>query len=225
MRSGGGGHDRLRRHRLALASNDKYPVAGFGLSLYVEDTSADISQPQTGRYIAKMCRALGMEVIVAARKNADAESLPNGHHNNSNGAAADPPRLPFDEVLRCSTVLMLALPLSPSSTNLISTAEFKLMHPSAVLVNISRGGIVDEPALLAALREGRVYGYGTDVFAREPAGSDADSVLLSAEARGLNLALTPHLAWLGDLTMVNIQTAARENIKNFVAGTDVNVIA
>ncbi|KAK2014436.1 D-isomer specific 2-hydroxyacid dehydrogenase [Colletotrichum eremochloae] len=160
-----------------------------------------------GQRVAKMCRALGMEVLVAARKDA-APSSP----------AAAVPRVPFDEVLRRATVLFLIVPLTPDTRNLISGRELALMRSDAVVVNVGRGGTVDEAALLAALRAGGIAGAATDVFEVEPAGSGQDSVLLGDGARGVNLTLTPHLAWCADQTRVNIRRVVGENIRQFTSG-------
>ncbi|WDK13355.1 D-isomer specific 2-hydroxyacid dehydrogenase [Colletotrichum graminicola] len=157
-----------------------------------------------GQRLAKLCGALGMEVLVAARKDA--------------AAAAAIPRVPFDEVLRRATVLFLVVPLTPDTRDLISGRELALMRSDAVVVNVGRGGTVNEAALLAALRAGGIAGAATDVFEVEPAGSGRDSVLLGEDARGVNLTLTPHLAWCADQTRVNIRRVVGENITLFARG-------
>lgn len=98
------------------------------------------------------------------------------------------------------------------------------MRPDAVIVNIARGGIVNEEAVVTALSSRQVFGYGTDVFTREPAGSDVDSVLLSKEVRGLNLTLTSHLAWCSDMTIQNVQRKVHENVRAFVEGEGGHVV-
>jgi lactate dehydrogenase-like 2-hydroxyacid dehydrogenase len=174
-----------------------------------------------------------MKVMLAERKMTSAkagEGKQNGEESNtttqsngtiarSNGETAGQIRVPFAEVLKQATVLMLALPLTPSSQDLISEAELSQMRPDAVIVNISRGGIVDERALVAALQERRIYGYGTDVYQIEPAGNEADSVLLGQDLKGLNLVLTPHLAWYGDTTMVNMRGFLKGHVENFAKGS------
>ncbi|KAK1986460.1 D-isomer specific 2-hydroxyacid dehydrogenase [Colletotrichum cereale] len=169
-----------------------------------------------GQRVAKMCRALGMEVLVAARKDAAPPSA--GPGPGPAAAAATVPRVPFDEVLGRATVLFLVVPLTPDTRNLVSGRELALMRPDAVVVNVGRGGTVDEAALLAALRAGGIAGAATDVFEVEPAGSGRDSVLLGDGARGVNLTLTPHLAWCADQTRVNIRRVVGENIRLFASG-------
>ncbi|KAF9872769.1 glycerate dehydrogenase [Colletotrichum karsti] len=167
-----------------------------------------------GQRIAQMCEALGMQVLVAARKTAPSSTpLTNG-----TTAAHAKARTPFDEVLRRATTLFLVVPLTPETKNLIGAEELSTMRSDAVVINVGRGGTVDERALLAALRERRLYGAATDVYEVEPAGSGEDSVLLGEEARGVNLTLTPHLAWCADQTRVNIRRVVGENVRGFVRG-------
>ncbi|KAK1673894.1 D-isomer specific 2-hydroxyacid dehydrogenase [Colletotrichum godetiae] len=182
-----------------------------------------------GQRVDKMCRALGMEVLVAARKSDAAGSAMDGNGNgNENGPAAaaatqpngngDTHRTPFAEVLRRATTLFLIVPLTAETKNLVGEAEMATMRPDAVIINVGRGGTVNEAALVAALREGRISGAATDVYEVEPAGSGRDSVLLGKEAKSLNLTLTPHLAWCADQTRVNIRRVVGENVRLFFGG-------
>lgn len=100
-----------------------------------------------------------MTVLLAERKGITAPSV-------------RPGRTDFTTALQTSTVVVLTLPLSPSTTNLISTPELALMRPDALLINVSRGGIVDEVALVEALREKKIAGVATDVYIEEPAGRE-----------------------------------------------------
>ncbi|MBI3329079.1 MAG: phosphoglycerate dehydrogenase [Nitrospinae bacterium] len=95
--------------------------------------------------------------------------------------------LPLDELLRRADVVSLNAPLSQNTRQLIDEAALRLMKPTAFLINTARGGLVDEGALAAALREKRIAGAGLDVFAEEP--------LRQNPLRGLdNVVLSPHLA-------------------------------
>ncbi|KAM5344557.1 hypothetical protein ACJ41O_013092 [Fusarium nematophilum] len=169
-----------------------------------------------GQRIASLCETLSMKVLVAARKE-----LGNNQVSNPTG----PQRLPFIDVLRQSTTIFITLPLTAKTRNAIGAEELRAMRPDAVLVNVGRGGTVDETALVQALREGRIHGAATDVFEHEPAGSAQDSVLLSDEAKDLNLTLTPHLAWCADQTRANLQKIMLENIRGFLKGDDRNVVS
>jgi D-3-phosphoglycerate dehydrogenase len=97
-------------------------------------------------------------------------------------------RVSLEELLRVADFVTLHCPLTPETHHLIGARELALLKPTAILVNDARGPIVDELALAAALREGRLWGAGLDVFAQEPL--PADSPLVGLE----NVILTPHAA-------------------------------
>lgn len=168
-------------------------IVGFGL---------------VGKRVAEMARGLGMKVIVAERKGV---------------TTPRPDRALFEDVLRTSTVLILCLPLDSSTLNLISTTELRMMQPPALLINVARGGIVSEQALLGALQEGTISGAATDVLVQEPAGK-GDSPLLSAEAEGLNLTITPHVAWYSEKTLRNLQDAVKFLVESWCHGKVVNEV-
>ncbi|TVY12482.1 Glycerate dehydrogenase, partial [Lachnellula arida] len=114
------------------------------------------------------------------------------------GELAPPDRTPFTTLLSTSTIIILTCPLTPSTKNLISAPEFSLMLPSALLINVARGGIVDEEALVAALKEKKLKGAASDVFVEEPAG-EGNSVLLREMKRGDGelqgrVVVSPHVA-------------------------------
>jgi glyoxylate reductase len=117
-----------------------------------------------GQAVARLAEAHGMNVL---------------HTSRSGG-------LPLDELLRGADVVSLHVPLSAETHHLIDERALALMKPTAVLVNTSRGPIVDEAALARALAEGRIAGAALDVFEREPEVTDA---LLRLD----NVVLTPHL--------------------------------
>ncbi len=94
----------------------------------------------------------------------------------------------LEELLRTSHVVCVNCPLTEKTRGLIGEAEFALMQPGALIVNTARGGIIDEEALAAALREGRIAGAGLDVLEQEP--PPADHPLLAME----NVLITPHMA-------------------------------
>lgn len=173
-----------------------------------------------GKRIAALGRALGMQVLVAARKPSS---------NSSPGdafpaPAAEDGRIPFEDVLRQATVVVLSLPRNPQTLNLISAAEFKKMHPYAVLVNIARGGIVDEAAVVQALKDKSIAGYATDVYQIEPIGGPEDSPLLAEDARDLNITLSPHLAWFSQRTIKNLGEILKATTEAVLRGEPVNVI-
>ncbi|MGN6811448.1 MAG: C-terminal binding protein [Thermomicrobiales bacterium] len=102
--------------------------------------------------------------------------------------------LPLDEVLRRSDYVSIHVPLTKETRHLIDARALSLMKPTAYLINTSRGPIVDEQALIAALQSGQIAGAGLDVFEVEPL--SADSPLLKMD----NVVLTPHTASYADET-------------------------
>ena len=119
-------------------------------------------------------------------------------------------RMDFPELLGTADVVSIHTPLTEQTRNLIDSAALRLMKPDAILVNTSRGGIVDEPALGEALRTGIIGGAALDVFASEPLGSDPAS-----NFAGLgNVLLTPHVA--GN-TIESVDRVARMIVEAVVA--------
>ncbi len=102
--------------------------------------------------------------------------------------------LPLDEVLRRSDYVSIHVPLTPETRGLIGADALALMQPTAYLINTSRGPIVDQAALIAALQDGRIAGAGLDVFETEPLPPDSPLVALD------NVVLTPHTASFADET-------------------------
>ena len=137
---------------------------------------------------------LGMGRIgqAIARRGALGFGMPVIYHNRSRLDAATEQALGArwvskDELLRLADHLVIVVPYSPASHHLVGAAELALMKPSATLTNIARGGVVDDTALAAALRERRIAAAGLDVFEAEPAVHPA---LLALP----NVVLTPHIA-------------------------------
>lgn len=176
-----------------------------------------------GKRIAAIGRALGMKVMVAARKACNDPSADNARHVLPAPNVEDD-RVPFDDVLRQATVLVLSLPRNPQTLNLLSTAEFEKMHPYAVLINIARGGIVDESALVRALKEQRIAGYATDVYEVEPVGGPHDTPLLAEDAEDLNITLSPHLAWFSQRTIKNLGEILKATVEVALKGEIINVV-
>jgi D-3-phosphoglycerate dehydrogenase len=94
--------------------------------------------------------------------------------------------LSLDELLQTSDFITIHMPKTPETTGMISTDQLALMKPTAFIVNVARGGLIDEDALYAALKSKRIAGAGLDVFVKEP---PTDSPLLGLD----NIVLTPHL--------------------------------
>jgi phosphoglycerate dehydrogenase-like enzyme len=132
-----------------------------------------------GRPVARIAAAFGMLVLAWDRD-------PGREYPDDEPVAE---RLPLDDLLERSDVVSVHLRLSPASTGLLDRDRLARMRPGAILVNTARGAIVDEPALIDALRGGQLAGAGLDVFATEPL--PADHPLRTAP----NVVLTPHIGW------------------------------
>lgn len=128
-----------------------------------------------GQAVARVAEAFGMAVFLAARNRDDRR----------------PGRLPLDELLPLVDILSIHAPLSADTRGLIGPKELTLMKPEAILINCSRGGIVDETALAAMLKAGRLAGAGIDVLSEEP--PVHGNPLLDPTIP--NLIVTPHVAW------------------------------
>jgi len=163
-----------------------------------------------GKQVARIAEGFGMKVIVAGRK---------GEAPKSGGT---PTRVAFDDLLKNADVISLHCPLTPDTKNLLGSREFKLMKRSALLLNVSRGGLVDETALIAALDEKLIAGAGFDVLTQEPPPPEH---LLVKAARGRdNLIITPHSAWAAVESRQRLLDEVFENISAFEAGQTRNRI-
>jgi phosphoglycerate dehydrogenase-like enzyme len=155
-----------------------------------------------GRPVARIAAAFGMVVLAwdrdPGRAYADDEPVAE--------------RLPLDDLLARSDVVSVHLKLSPDSTGLLDRDRLARLRPGAILVNTARGAIVDEPALLDALRSGRLAGAGLDVFATEPL--PADHPLRTAP----NLVLTPHIGWKVEEVFAEWAEIAAEQLAAWLDG-------
>jgi glycerate dehydrogenase len=106
------------------------------------------------------------------------------------------------------------VPLTPATRNLIGATELARMKPSAILINSARGGVVDEIALVAALRAGQLAGAAVDVLTTEP--PPAEHPLLTANLP--NLLVTPHIAWASRQAQQRMADEVVENIAAFLRG-------
>ena len=146
----------------------------------------------------KVARALGCEVAYTSTSGVVREE--------------EYPALPLDELLGWADVVSIHAPLNERTRGLIGARELARMKPSAILINVARGGIVDEAALAAALDRGELAGAGLDVFAHEPI--EEGNPLLSVREPD-RLLLSPHNAWSPvEAVGVLVECIAR-NIRGF----------
>lgn len=154
-----------------------------------------------GQSLARRCAALGMRVVGTRR----------GGEPLTHVDAVHPPG-ETDRVLRESDVVVVLLPLTPETEGLLDGAALARMKRHALLVNLARGGIVDEAALAAALEAGQLGGAAVDVFEEEPL--PASSPLWAAR----NCIVTPHVAGLTRDYMARVAEILIENVRRLEAG-------
>jgi phosphoglycerate dehydrogenase-like enzyme len=133
-----------------------------------------------------------------------------GSNYNTNN---DIKRLPLDELLETSDVVSIHLRLSNESTGLINKERLAKMKAGAILINTSRGAIIDEDALTEALTKGTLAGAGLDVFTQEPL--TADSPLRKLD----NVILTPHIGWTVEEVFEEFAQIACMQLMEYVNGT------
>ncbi len=172
-------------------------------------TLAIIGSGSLGSGVARLAEAFGMHVLRSERKDA---------------ATLRPGYTPFPQVLCEADVISLHCPLTSATRHLIGADELQAMKRSALLINTARGGLVDEAALLAALRQGRIAGAGFDVLSVEP--PTAGNPLLTAELLALpNFLLTPHVAWASQPAMQALADQLTANLEAFARGEPQNRVA
>ncbi len=178
----------LMDHRILELEGKTLGIVGYG---------------DLGQGVAQLARAMGMHVLVSRRPDQDATT--------TDGT----PRLPLHELLPQVDVLSLHCLLTDSTRNLIGARELDLLQPGAFLINTARGGLVDEAALAAALKNGKLGGAATDVLSQEPPVNG--NVLLDLDLP--NLIITPHCAWASREARQRLINLTADNIRNFIDGT------
>ena len=167
-----------------------------------------VGRGNLGEGVARRAEALGMKVLFAERKGA---------------LDVRPGYTAFREVIAKCDAITLHCPISDETRGLIGAKEFVRMQPHAILINTARGGLVDEKALLDALREGRIGGAAFDVLTDEPP-VKGNALLDPALLAQPNFLLTPHCAWASDPAMQALSDQLIDNIEAFAAGTPRNVV-
>ncbi len=123
---------------------------------------------------------------------------------------------PFPELLKLSDIISIHTPLTDATRNLIGKDEIDAMKPSAYIINVARGGIVDEEALASALRTGRIAGAAVDVFSREPV--SPDNPLLGVPEN--KVLLSPHVAGVSNEAAGRIINMATGNVAKVLKGEE-----
>lgn len=158
-----------------------------------------------GGAVAKIANAFGMSVIAYT---------PSGKKNGVNNVLF----ASLDETQKNADFLTLHCPLNESTTALVNADFIAKMKTGAYLINTSRGAVIDEDAVAAALKSGQLSGFAADVLSSEP--PLASNPLLSAP----NTVLTPHIAWAGYETRLRLLDILNGNIKAYLEGSPRNVV-
>jgi glycerate dehydrogenase len=164
-----------------------------------------IGYGRIGRAVARIAQAFGMRVLAYSRLPAS---------GNANGV--EPVEL--DILLQQSDVVSLHCPLTAETTRMVNAAMIDKMKHSAFLINTSRGGLIDEASLAAALNSDRLAGAGLDVLSTEP--PRVDNPLLTAK----NCIITPHIAWASQKSRSALLRIAAENLRAWQKGARQNVV-
>ncbi len=156
-----------------------------------------------GKAVAVIARAFGMKVLA---------------HTNHPAPFDDVEFVTTDELLAESDFVTLHCPLTPQTEGMVNAEFISKMKSSAVLINTSRGQVIDEQALADALNSGRLAGAGLDVLSAEP--PKADNPLLGAR----NCLITPHIAWAGYETRSRLMDICRRNVEAYLSGSPINCV-
>ncbi len=158
-----------------------------------------------GKSMAQLAESVGMKVLISEHRNA--KSIRGG-------------RTAFDEVLAQSDVVTLHCPLTDETRDMFGRREFEMMKRSALLINTARGALIQDEALIAALREGLIAGAASDVLREEPPRDGSPLLDLNLP----NFIVTPHVAWASDEAMQTLADQVIDNLEAFVAGRPQNVL-
>lgn len=165
-----------------------------------------IGAGELGKSVGRLAEAFGMNVRYAARRG---DQNPDDTHT------------PFEKILTESDVISLHCPLTDETKDLISTTEFNQMAKRPLLINTSRGGLVNEAALVKALEEEQIAGAGFDVTTTEPM-PDGHPFLQIMDRP--NFILTPHVAWASREALQVLSDQLIDNIEAFVNGAPQNEV-
>lgn len=157
-------------------------------------TMGIIGMGTIGQKVASVATAFGMKVVYFS--------------TSGTSHCTDYPSLEIEELLRCSDVVSVHAPMNQRTANLIDAPQLALMKPSSYIINIGRGGIVNERALADAISRGSIAGAGLDVFVKEPL--PADNPLLHT-LHPERLCFTPHIGWASAEALVRLVQGVADN--------------
>ena len=194
------GHHSQAVHAGRWSANQDFCFWDTPLIELAGKTMGIVGYGRIGHKVAEIARCFGMNVIAWTR------------------TPRDPECVSLDELLERSDVISLHCPLFPETKNLINRDTIAKMKDGVILINTSRGPVVNDADLRAALESGKVYAAGADVSTVEPI--PADSPLLGAK----NMFLTPHIAWATFEARERLMDIAVKNVEAFLSGAPVNTV-
>ena len=169
-------------------------------------TMGIVGYGKTGQATARIARALGMNILAYSRSCSTPLDSADGRY------------VPLSELLALSDVVSLHCPLTPETEHLINADTIAGMKDGAILINNSRGPVIDEQAVAHALHTGKLYAAGVDVASVEPV--SPYNPLLSAK----NCFITPHISWAPKESRARLVEIAVKNVECFLSGKPVNVV-
>jgi len=167
-----------------------------------------IGYGELGQAVAKVARCFGMNVRVA-----------NSYKASSDEASIEK-RVSVSELLSTVDIVSLHCPLTKANRNMIAADEFSLMKKDAILINTARGGLIDEQALLTALKEKQIGAAGLDVLAEEPPSINYPLINYHVD----NLIITPHIAWASKQARQRLLVELEKNIRAYLQGQSRNIV-
>lgn len=185
------------------AENKDFCYFDFTHTELAGKTMGIVGLGNTGMATARIAQAFGMNVVAYTSKS----ELPKGMEKVS-----------LDDLFKSSDIISLHCPLTTETKGLVNDERLNMMKPSAILINTSRGPVVDESAVAEALNQDRIAAFGADVISIEPA--KADNPLLHAK----NCFLTPHIAWATKEARQRLIDICAENVKAFLKDKPQNVV-
>lgn len=197
-------HRLVENHEAAVHEWRRSRVYNFPSHVYSEisgKTLGIVGYGRIGKRVARFAKALGMRVLTA--------KIPGRVHPLNTA------RKSLSYVLERSDFVSLHCPLTPITHHLINRSILKKMRPSACLVNVARGAVVDEAAVVRALKGGHLAGYATDVLAIEP--PSAGHALFQKSLRDKVL-FSPHIAWASREARQRLVSEMAKNIRGFLQG-------
>ena len=159
-----------------------------------------------GAQVARMASALGINVLLAEHRGR--ASLREGYHR-------------FEEVIARSDAITLHCPLTPATTGMIGQAEISRMKPGCLIINTSRGALINENALIDGLASGHLGGAALDVLSVEPP-TGSETIF---QCDHPNLLITPHIAWASQDGLAGLARALNKNLEAYKAGLPINVVS